>query len=340
MLMPDVFNQDVFSVVSMTDAINKPKFVPGRLGQMGLFRESGVATTTVMLEEKDGVIRLIPPTPRGGPGVTIDKTKRAVRPIRIPHFEINDAVLAEEVQNVRPFGSESGLETVMNMIAERLMAHRSSHEATLEYARVGAVVGVITYADGTTLDLFDEMGVTQETEVDFDLDNANPAAGALRAKCADVVRKVSTNLDGSPFTGLGAICGDTFFDNLLAHKEVRESFLNNPSAAELRRGYVENGMSYGSFQFGGITWENYRGAVGGTTFVHTDKCHIFPTGVAGLFRTYFGPADYTEASNTLGKRLYSKQYEMPNGKGVSLDTQMNALNICTRPKSLIKGKRT
>ncbi len=38
--------------------------------------------------------------------------------------------------------------------------------------------------------------------------------------------------------------------------------------------------------------------------------------------------------------LYTKQYEMPNGKGVYFETQMNQLSICTRPKALLKGRRT
>jgi hypothetical protein len=62
--------------------------------------------------------------------------------------------------------------------------------------------------------------------------------------------------------------------------------------------------------------------------------------VPGLFRTAYAPADYVETVNTLGRQMYAKQYEMANGKGIHIDTQMNALNYCTRPKALIKGKRT
>ena len=196
------------------------------------------------------------------------------------------------------------------------------------------------HANGTTLNLFTEFGVSQETEVDFDLDNATPAAGALRKKCAGVIRQVAGILEGVPFSGLHAFCGDAFFDDLISHSEVRETFLQQQEASQLRQGYVAGGQSYGAFAFGGIMWENYRGAVGGTSFVNTDKCHIFPVGVPGLFRTYYAPADYKETVNTIGRRLYTKQYDMPNGKGVHLDTQMNALNICTRPKALIQGRRT
>lgn len=335
MPMLDIFKDDAFGVVSLTNAINKVKFVPGRLGQLGLFQERSVATTSIAIEEKNGVLSLVSPTPRGGPGQTLDKAKRSLRTVGIPHFEINDSIMADEVQGVRAFGEESDVEMVMAKVAERDLDHSQSLAGTQEYSRVGAFKGIITYADTTTLDLFALFGVSQEAEVDFALDDANPASGALRKKCGTVLRNIATQLDGVPMSGALSICGDAFYDDLIAHPEVRETYLATVAAAELRTGYV-----YESFNFGGITWENYRGAVGGTTFVHTDKCHIAPTGVPGFFNTVYGPADYVETVNTMGQRLYQKQYEMPNGKGVHLDTQMNAIEFCTRPKALIKGKRT
>ena len=338
--MLDIFRDDAFGVVPLTDAINKVKFVPGRIGQLNLFQETGVATTSIALEDRDGVLTLVAPTPRGGPGTTLDKTKRNLRALNVPHFEINDAVMAEEVQGVRAWGSESATETVMTKVMERMQTHSQSHEATHEYARIGAIKGTVTYADGSTLDLFDAFDVSQLTEVDFDLDNASPASGALRKKCASVMRSIAGVLEGIPFGAAHALCGDAFFDDLIAHPEVRATYDGWSAAAELRQGYVQGGLSYGAFPFGGIMWENYRGQVGGTAFIDTNKCHIFPLGVPGLFRSYYAPADYIETVNTLGRRLYTKQYEMPNGKGIHLDTQMNALDICTRPNVLLLGKRT
>jgi len=339
--MLDVFNSNAFSVVSLTDAVNKIPFVPGRLGQIGLFNESGVTTTTVAIEQKEGELILVPPTPRGGPGTVIDKNKRSLLDIRIPHFEINDAVMAEEVQGIRAFGEENIVETVMGKVAQRGQTHSQSHSATEEYARVGAVKGVITYADASTLSLFTTFGVSQEAEIDFDLHTDGSATGAFRKKCATTIRLIGTQLGGVPWRGVHALCGDAFYDMLIGNKEVRDTYLNWNAAIELRAGYATpNQQSWGAFEFGGITWENYRGAVGNTSFVHTDKCHLFPLGAPGLFRTYYAPADYVETVNTMGRRLYQKQYEMPNGKGIHLDTQMNALHICTRPKTLLVGRHT
>lgn len=334
--MLDIFNNDAFSVTRLTDAINNISFVPGRIGQMGLFEVESVDTTTISVERKGDILVLVPPTPRGGPGTTIDKEKRDLRSLIIPHFEINDAIYAEEVQNVRAFGQERALETVMMKVAQRQRTHVNSFIATEEYARIGAIKGVVTYADGSTLNLYDEFGVEQEQEIAFDLGNKKD--GALRAACAGVIRKIADILGGIPFSGVHAFCGDDFFDALIKNQEVRESYLNWQAAQELRSSYVSGGQSYGAFPFGGIMWENYRGKVGGTAFIEGSKCHIFPTGVPGLFKTVYAPADYVDTVNTMGQRLYSRQYRMQNDKGVHLDTQMNALQYCTRPQVLLKGK--
>jgi hypothetical protein len=343
-IMLDIFKSDAFSLLSLTDAINNLKFVPGRLGKLGLFTSTGVTTTSIAIEEKNGVLILVSPSPRGAPGQTVDKGKRKIRNLSIPHFEINDAIMADEVQGVRAFGSETELETVIGKVNERLGEHNQSFSATEEYARVGAFKGIITYADGSTTNLFTEFGVSQPSEMDFDLDNANPAEGVLRRKCAAVLRGMGAAFNGLPFSGVLAQCGDAFFDDLVAHKEVRDTFKNTSQAGELRSGYIttpnQETLIYSTFEFGGIIWENYRGQVGDTAFVDTNKCHFAPTGAPGLFRTYNGPADYNETVNTLGRRLYAKQYPMQNDKGVNLDVQMNQLNICTRPKCLQGGRRT
>lgn len=340
----DVFNSNAFGVLSLTDAINKAPFVPGRAGQLIDWAERGVTTTSIMLEEQDGVLALINPTPRGGPGETAAKGGRTARMLRIPHYEINDAIYAEEVQGVRAFGQESTVQTVLAQVNARQQEHvLLKLDPTLEYQRVGAIKGVILNGDGSTLyNLFTEFGVTQETEIDFDLDNANPASGALRKKCAGAVRAMTDNLGAAPVIGAHAFCGNAFFDDLLAHKEVVESYKGTPMAQVLREGYVyPNGDKvYGAFEFGGIVWENYRGSVGGQPFIGADACHIFPVGTPGLWRTVYAPADYIETVNTPGLPRYTRQHPMANGKGIHLDSQMNALSYCTRPKALLKGKRT
>ena len=337
--MLDIFRSDAFGTVPLTIAINNLKFVPGYLSNTGLFSESSVATTAVSIEEKNNILTLIAPTPRGGPGHTLPKLRRSMRMIAVPHFEINDAIMAEEVQGVRPFGQETGTEAVMTKVGERMQVAGQSLEYTQEHARIGAVKGVITYADGTTTDIYAEYGLAVPTEIDMNLDAAT-ADGSVRAACAAIIRTMGTALDGQPFSGITALCGDQFFDALIKNAEVRQTYLNYQAAADLRAPYIAAGQVWGQFEFGGILWVNYRGYALGVAMIETTKAYLFPTGVPDLFKTIYAPADYIETVNTMGKPRYVKQYTMANDKGVHMDTQMNALNWVTRPYALARAKLT
>jgi hypothetical protein len=334
--MLDIFRNDAFGVVPLSLAINNLKFVPGYFGKQGVFSERPVWATAVVIEERNFVLTLVPPSARGGPGTAVTKPARTMRMLRVPHFEINDSIMAEEVQGVRPFGQETGTEAVMTKVAERMQMAGQSFEYTLEYARVGAIQGIVTYADGSTLNLFNEYGITPPTPFNFVLSAAS-STGQVRQVCAAVIRKIGTALDGVPFVGVNAVCGDAFFDALITSAEVRATYLATMDALELRKGYVDGGLVWGSFAFGGIDWVNYRGYVGGTPMIPVDSAFFYPTGVQQLFPTFFAPADYIETVNTMGLPRYVKQYPMPNDKGIHIDTQMNALNICSRPLCLQQG---
>jgi hypothetical protein len=338
--MLDIFKNSAFSTTSLTDAVSSLPFVPGRIRELGLFGTGNVATKTIAIEAKSGVLSLVAPSPRGAPGETRGRQDRTLRNFSIPKFELNDGILADEVQDVRRYGEENVLEQLSNFVAERLAAHVQDMDVTEEHARLGAIKGIVTYKDGSTLNLFTEFGVSQIATQYLDL--ANKKDGALRAACTAIARLLAAELGGIPYTGIHAFCGDNFFDDLIKNAEVRETYLGYSEARILREGYISpNGKIYSAFEFGGIVWENYRGnsSVGGT-FIDADEAHIFPTGVPGLFKTYYGPTDYLDGVNTPPpSRLYARQYEMPNYKGINLDLQMNALQVCLRPRVLIKADR-
>lgn len=343
--MLDIFKADAFSVLRMTEAMREISYVPGRIGELGLFQAQSIDTLDVAIEKADAEsLILVPSSPRGSPGQTRDIARRSLRKLSVPHFQRDDAIYADEVQQVRAFGSETAVETLIGKIARKAAVHSQDFALTEEYHRLEIIKsGRVLDSNGSSViyNYFTEFGESQPTEIDFDLDNATPTDGVLRKKCAAVVRQVGTALGGLPYRGIHAFCGDAFFDDLIAHPEVRETYKGYAEASTLRAAYISQnnqGKSWAVFEFGGITWENYRG--GGSVSVHADKCHIFPLGVPQLFQTLYAPADYMETVNRMGQRLYAKQWEMPNGKGVNMEFQMNALHYCTRPRVLIPGRRT
>lgn len=331
--MLDVFKQNAFNLISLTDVINKIPFIPGRAGQVIDWNSQGVPTTVIALEEINGVLQLVNPSPRGGAGTTVPKQKRTVRNLTVPHYQLDDAIYAEEVQGVRALGQENQVQTIMDMVNMRFQTHTQLVlDPTIEYQRMGAVRGIILNGDGSTLyNLFTEMNVSQPAEVAFNL--AAAANGAVRTSCTGVVRTIATSLGGIPFVGVHAFCSDTFWDSLIQNTEVRATYLNQQEASQLREG-----TAYQRLNFGGITFENYRGSVGATPFALTDKAHFFPIGVPGLWKTVYAPADYIETVNTIGVPRYAKQIPMENGKGIALELQTNSLSYCVRPGTLVQGR--
>jgi hypothetical protein len=324
MPMLDVFRTDAFNVASLTDSILKAPYKPGRIGALGLFRERGITTTTVVVEEKNGRLSLIPTSPRGGPASTIGSEKRTARSFVVPHLERDSTIMADEVQNVRAFGSENTQEAVQTLVNERLADLRSMHEVTLEHLRAGAIKGQILDSDGSTIlfNLFTEFGVSQQTE-DLDL------SADVRSQIVAVQRLIEGELGAEPISGFRAFCGDTFFDALVDSEDVKESLKYQESA--LLRGDLRSG-----FQYGGVTWENYRGSVGGVSFFPTDEAYVFPEGT-GIFATYFAPADYIETVNTVGLPVYAKQaVDEQFQRWVRIASQSNPLALCLRPRGVVQ----
>lgn len=322
----DIFRDDAFSTVSLTDRILKAPHKPGRIGTLGLFRERGISTTTAVVEEKNGRLELIQTSPRGGPAGTIGEQKRTARSFQVPHLEKESTVMADAVQGVRAFGSENELQAVQPIIDERLADLRAMHEVTLEHLRAGAIKGQILDADGSTVlfNLFTEFGVSQQTyEFDLTTDATN-----VRSECVAVQRLSEAELGAEMVTGYRAFCGDAFFDALIEHASVVESLKYRES--QVLRTDLRAGVEYG-----GIVWENYRGSVGGVSFFPDDEAYVVPEGT-GIFATYFAPADFLEAVNTVGLPLYAKMaFDEQLNRWAKVHTQSNPLALCLRPRAVI-----
>lgn len=338
MNLVDVFNSDAWSMITMTEAVNEADYKPELLGRMGIFEEVPVATDTVVVEKRGDVLELVPTAERGAPGTQVNRDKRNALPLQVPHLPTSFTVRADEVRGIRAFGSTDDMETVETVRDEKLRKAVRRLELTLENLRLGAIKGQLLDADGSTiLDLFTAFDVSQEAEVDFELDDA---ATKVRLKCSAIRRTMAKNLKmgGSQDFPIHALCGDTFFDNLINHADVKTAYERFQAGEALRQDYT-----YGRFFFAGIMFHNYRGTDDGSTVgVNTNKAQFFPQ-VEGLFRNYFAPADTMSTVNTLGLPFYvipTIDAERPTDpKWIGADVQSNPLPICVRPKVLMIAKQ-
>ena len=61
------FDAGGYSLAEMTQAINILPDLHTRLGQLGLFRFEGVSQRSVIIEQYEGVLSLLPSVPLGAP---------------------------------------------------------------------------------------------------------------------------------------------------------------------------------------------------------------------------------------------------------------------------------
>lgn len=323
-----LFNDDAFSLSSLTAAINDALFVPNRIASLALFDEEGITTTVVQIERDGDTLALVPAGVRGAPANVVTGDRRSMLPFNTVHLPQRAAIKADEIQNLRAFGSESELEAIQTVVNRRLGKMRRQLDATHEYHRIGAIKGQILDADGKTVieDLLERFRI-ERTTIDFALDQANTE---IRTKCAQVLDGIEDALGAIPFSGVRVLCGRNFWNLLIVLKTVKETYLNSTLAAQLR------GDTRDAFDIGGCTFERYRGRVGTVGFVGDDEAFAVPEGVSELFITRFAPADYMEAVNTTGLPYYAKQELMDFSKGVEIEAQSNPIHLCTRPKAVIR----
>jgi len=334
--MLDIFRTDAFSLTTLSDAFIKQPYQPGQIGRMGLFRSKGIRSTTAVIEWKDGQLNLIQTSPRGGPAAQTGNAKRTAETFLVPHLEKEAVIYADEVQNVRAFGSEDNTVAVTEIVNERLGELRADHEVTLEHMRAGAIQGVVKDADGSTLfSLFTKFGVVQQTAA-LAADNGTDTGNTFRASLQAAQRLAENELGNAPISGWVILCGTTFFENAQADLGVTQSIRYGDPMRLLNNQRREMVGGSRSFEFAGVTFIEYVGSTGGSAFFPTAEGYLVPMG-PDIFRTYYAPADFVETVNTLGMPGYAKIVnDAELNRWVKVHTQSNPLVICLRPRAIVK----
>jgi hypothetical protein len=332
-LTMNIFDDDAFGVASLTASINEHpegQAVPSLLD--ALFDEEGIMSTAVEIEKDGDALALVPARERGEGGDVTNGSKRVMVPFQTLHLPTQGKVRADEVLGVRKFGSASEMETLVDMVNKRFQKMRKRLEATLRYHRIGAVTGKVFDADGqrVLLDLFNRFGITQQTlamALGTDTTDVQQKIRDAKRKSEDVIG------DTGIITGWLGLCGRGYFDAFAGHASTKAAY-DRWNEGQYLRDDLRKG-----FNFGEVTWKEFYGKVGNIEFIGTNDAYLVPI-VDGLFATNYAPADYMETVGTLGLPFYAAQERMRMNKGVELEAQTNPLNICLRPRAVIKLTKT
>lgn len=328
----NVFRNDAFSLASLTGAINDFPRLETKLAEMRLFESKGIRTTEAWIERRHGDLSLVQTRPRGAPSDQVLGDKRDALKFKLSHISQESTITADEVQDVRRFGSEGELQTVEEVVNERMRKMKRTIDATIEHMRVGALKGEIRDADGSIIhDLNDEFA-TSPTTATFEFSDTS---AKIRRSCLAVSRTIEDELGVEPHTGISAICGPDFFDQLIDHPDVRDAYARWQDGEALR-----NDPRAG-FQFAGIEFIEYRAKANGKTFLDPGDCLAFPQGTS-LFTESYAPADFIGAVNhvapddDLGLPAYARMALDPEfERWAKVHVQSNPLPLVLRPSIVV-----
>lgn len=334
MLVRNPFDAGGYSLAEMTAAINILPNLYTRLGEIGLFAFQGVSQRSVIIEQYEGVLSLLPSQPWGAPSTVGSREGRSMRSFAIPHIPHDDVITVGDVQGQPALGVAAQVDPLAAVMTRKLTLMRRKHAQTREFMEVNALRGVVRDGGGATLyDYFAEFGLSR-IEVDFVLGTAGTK---VQEKVRTAVRGIEDNLLGETMTSVHALVSPEFFDKLIGHGSAEEAwkYYSATGAQPLRQDVRR------AFPFAGILFEEYTGSVtlsNGATerLIPSGEGIAFPLGTMDTFTTYGAPADLLEAANTMGAELYARQMMDPKGRWIDLMTESNLLPVNKRPRLAVR----
>jgi hypothetical protein len=338
-LVTDVFGQNGWGVVEFhEDVVERVEFKPQLLGALAIFEPIYSRSSAIAVASKDRALSLIPTSETGAPPEELVPEGAKVRLFPTSRLAKGSTIYAAEMAGVTALPFDLQTKEVSEEVSDRSAQIMDDLELTWEHMRFGAVQGKVLDADGSTVlvDWFSEWGLSESAEIDFALATA---ATDVRKKCRDVKRSMQKAAKGawSPSTRVAALCGDEFFDALVNHAQIKETKLGTEKAPLL-----EGIEGYSSIEIEGITFINYRGTDDGSTIaIGTDKVRFFPIG-RGFFKVGFAPAnEFKPYLNQRAREYYGLMLADTSGRDAwdRVEIYSYPLMICTRPETLLRGKR-
>lgn len=331
----DIFNNNAFSMNSLTTAIQDIEFRPSFLGSLGIFDSKPIRTLGFSIERKDNNLRIIKADRVGDPRQRQTKDRRNIRNLEVIRLAKTDELQASEIQGIRAFGSQTELQSVAEEVAIRQIKLVEDLEATKERHRLGAINGLLLDSDDSVIeDYFDLWGITRPSNITFNWATRTDNSSFVNQ---NVIRPIAQSLGGRfmPGSRIIALCGPQFFDAMGDNDEYKDTHKGFEDARMLRKSDV-----YGSREAYDITWYEYRGTDDGTRIsIPPNECKFIVTGVKDLFQVAYAPAPTFEYVNTLGLPMYSRIVEdKKRDEYLELDVESHLLHHCTSPESLLTGE--
>jgi len=335
-MLLNIVENDAFSLVSMTDAINLVEFVPNQLGAMGVFTPAPIRSKSLVLDVRSGKVRLVSTTARGEPIESRDKRRKAqLKSFHTGRLALKDRVTADDLAFLREFGTEDQPKELGTEIALRQDQDGNGLmgdiDLTKEFMRLGAIRGKLYDTEGSLLyDYFAEMGVNEPSVLSMDMTTL--ISGKFRTNVVDNVKRyMKKNAKGARYSKIIALCGSDAYDMIHENAEFREAHLAQVKASELLNDHTESPTN-----FAGVEWVEYNGTDDDTTVdVAANEVIFIPGGMDNtVFKNVQAPGEKFSHLGQMGKEFYSwlKWEDDADPSWVDIHVASYLLMLNTRPE--------
>lgn len=274
--------------------------------------------------------------------------------LSIPNIEYQDAIKPQDIDGVAQVNDimeAAGLETVMNVRMEKLQVFANAFDQTKEVARmllltkglVYAPSGTLATSYGDTIDWYKEMGVTRQT-FDINVTGANDPRIAC-SKIVRAMREALRNVNGGNFSALVLLCGSDFFDAVYTNPFVTDAvkyFAQDYNKLLLKTPDQASGFdaNFRILNLWGLVFID--AGTGGYTdadgvfqyWIDADKAIAIPTGVRGMFKTYYAPANTFSAVNKTAQGEYYFERINQEDDLIQMKVGSNFMNGLLHPQAV------
>lgn len=264
---------------------------------------------------------------------------------KIPHFPVDDMILPNDIDGqfqMGEFAAGSELANVASVRARKLDAIRRAHTATHEFARIHSLVtgnvyaptGTLKTSYGSTVNVYNEWGITRQTHA------LRTGAGVNPQESVDelVGKLQDASFTGDPIDGWIVICSPKMFAAVTRNDYVREIYAVAQLAGrqELLVGRLGNKFGldkrYRSFEYADVTFIEYRGGMGGQLYIPDGEGIALPL-MSGIGRLHFAPPNKFGAGgvNTTSQASYVWERMDDRMTKIELESETNFAAILDRP---------
>lgn len=333
--------QNAFRLVDRTDEILHIPQNPTLMNESGLWQDEYLATRTVTFEERNGSLALVKDQVEGAKPFTTSKDTRKLHAYTMTHHPIMDALFPQDIAGViRPGSKNAELDTKERALMAKMEKIRKSFDRTLNFARFRTLANGDLWAPGGTIsgNMYTDFGLVRKS-VNFDL--ATPGTDVIQ-KCEEIIAHFFAAADGGEeIQKVTAYCSGGFFSALIAHPKVQSAYNLYAATApqQISRDRAGGLAMYRRFTFSNIEFIEVLQSVDGTPLVDANKAVFVANDGNESFMTYFGPANRFGLVNTVAEELYMWTYEDPRGTQITIEAEMNQINLLRKPAFVATGNK-